>query len=402
MNQGAAKLMDSHLVREKVEQVGGILNELDIDAWLVWVRETAQMADPSLELIFGGDLVWQSALIFSRSGERTAIVGNADADAIRNVGLFDCVTPYTQSIKDSLVAELNRLKPKQVAVNYSKNDVASDGLTHGMYMLLKDNLADTPYGERLVSAEDVVSRLRGRKTPQEIGKIRRAVEITEEIFDEIQGVLEVGMTEKEIQTLFHQAMESHKVTAAWHYDHNPAVDAGPNKEFGHVGPTSNKTKAGHLLHFDFGVRYEGYCSDLQRMFFFGRPSELPGEVQHAFKTVRDAIHAAGEFIEAGGLGHEVDSIARNHVLEQGYEEYQHALGHQIGLQAHDGGTILGPLWDRYGDTPRGVVEIGNAFTLELNVRTRSYGQVSLEENIIITKNGCEFLSRPQTEIICLS
>ncbi|MFX1416500.1 MAG: M24 family metallopeptidase [Promethearchaeota archaeon] len=389
-------------MREKAEQVGEILKELDIDAWLVWVRETSQMADPVLELVFGGDLVWQSALVFSKSGERTAIVGNADADAIKDMGLFDCVTPYTQSIRDILVGELDRLKPSKIAINYSLNDVASDGLTHGMYLLLKENLADTPHEERLASAEAVVARLRGRKTPREIERIRRAVEITEGIFDEMRGVLRVGMTETEIHTLFRQAMERHKVTGAWYPDHNPAVDAGPNKEFGHSGPTSNTTKAGHLLHFDFGVRYEGYCSDLQRMFFFGRPSEVPDEVQHAFETVRDAIQAASEFIEAGSIGHEVDSIARNHVLEQGYEEYQHALGHQIGRQAHDGGTILGPLWDRYGDTPLGVVEIGNAFTLELNVRTSDYGQVSLEEDIIITKNGCEFLSRPQREIICLS
>ena len=394
--------MDSDLVREKAEQVGEILKELDVDAWLVWVRETSQMADPTLELIFGGDLVWQSALIFSKSGERTAIVGNADADAIEGMGFFSRVTPYTQSIRDFLVGELDRFKPRQIAINYSKNDVASDGLTYGMYMLLKEYLTDTPYENRLVSAEDVVTRLRGRKTPGEIDRIRRAVEITDQIFDEVAGVLKVGMTENEIQAIFHQAMARHKVTGAWFHDHNPAVDAGPNKEFGHSGPTSNKTKTGHLLHFDFGVRYKGFCSDLQRMFFFGRPSEVPDEVQHAFETVRDAIQAASEYIKAGSVGHEVDAIARNHVIEQGYEEYQHALGHQIGRQAHDGGTILGPLWDRYGDTPKGVVEVGNAFTLELNVRTKDYGQVSLEEDIIITKKGCEFLSRPQKEILCLS
>ncbi|MFX0046031.1 MAG: M24 family metallopeptidase [Candidatus Hermodarchaeota archaeon] len=393
--------MDSDLVREKAEQVGEILKELDVDTWLIWVRETTQMADPTLELIFGVDLVWQSALIFSKSGERTAIVGNADADAIEGMGLFSRVTAYTQSIRDCLVGELDRFKPRRIAINYSKNDVASDGLTHGMYMLLQEYLSDTPHVNRLVSAEDVVTRLRGRKTPGEIDRIRRAVEITDQIFDEIAGVLKVGMTEKVIQSIFHQAMARHNVTGAWFPAHNPAVDAGPNKEFGHSGPTSNKTKAGHLLHFDFGVRYEGYCSDLQRMFFFGKPSEVPADVQHAFDTVRDAIQAASEFIEAGSVGHEVDAIARSHVVEQGYEEYQHALGHQIGRQAHDGGTILGPLWDRYGDTPKGVVEVGNAFTLELNVRTENYGQVSVEEDIIITESGCEFLSRPQREIICL-
>ena len=184
-------------------------------------------------------------------------------------------------------------------------------------------------------------------------------------------------------------------------DNNPAVDAGPNKRFGHAGPTENQTKEGHLLHFDFGVRFKGYCSDLQRMFFFGKPKDIPEEVQTAFETVRDAIQTASEFIKPGLRGYEVDSIARDFIQERGYEEYQHALGHQLGQEAHDGGTLLGPLWDRYGSSPKGLVEAGNVFTLELYVTTQNYGQVSLEENIVVRKKGCRFLSTPQTELICI-
>jgi Xaa-Pro aminopeptidase len=85
----------------------------------------------------------------------------------------------------------------------------------------------------------------------------------------------------------------------------------------------------------------------------------------------------------------------------GYEEYQHALGHQLGRLAHDGGTLLGPLWDRYGDSPNGIVEAGNVFTLELYVTAKNYGQVSLEEDILVTQSGCRFLSKPQKELICI-
>jgi Xaa-Pro aminopeptidase len=179
------------------------------------------------------------------------------------------------------------------------------------------------------------------------------------------------------------------------------VDAGPNKAFGHAGPTSNRTKAGHLLHFDFGVRYQGYCADLQRMFFFGAPQEVPAEVRAAFNTVRDAITAASKSVRPGVRGHEVDAIARTFVQEQGYEEYQHALGHQIGQNSHDGSTILGPLWDRYGSSPKGLLEAGNVFTLELYAGTKDYGQVSLEEDILVTKSGCRFLSKRQTELVCV-
>lgn len=394
--------MTRNLERRKGKQACEILQELDLDAWLIWVRETAQMADPVLKVILGSDLVWQSALIFTKQGEKLAIVGNFDADGIEELNLFDRIIPYTQSIRKTLLGELERINPRHIALNYSQNDVASDGLTVGMRTLLKEYLKDTPYFERFVSAESLISRLRGRKIPAETSRVQKAVKITEQIFSDAVDFLQVGLTEQQIHGFFHQRMKEYGVTSAWEAERNPAVDAGPNKQFGHAGPTDNRTKTGHLLHFDFGVRYQGFCSDIQRMFFFGEKKEIPEEVQAAFETVRDAITAAARFVKAGRIGHEVDNVARSFIQERGFEEYQHALGHQVGRNVHDGGTLLAPLWDRYRESPRGEVEAGNVFTLELYVTTKNYGQVSLEENIVITKTGCRFLSNPQQELICIT
>ncbi len=395
------KPMTLTLAQQKSNQACEILRELDMDAWLVWVRETKQIADPMISLILGIDLVWQSALIFTKTGKRVAIVGNLDAEGVKALDIFHEVIPYTKSIRGTLRQQLDQLKPKQVGLNFSRNDVAADGLTYGMFNLLIEYLQGTPYSDQFVSAEALSRRLRGRKVPEEIARIQKAVEITEQIFKEASKSLHVGQTELEISRFFHQRMKQYDVAFAWGIDHNPAVDAGPNKQFGHVGPTKNKTKKGHLLHFDFGVRYKSYCSDLQRMFFFGSKDEVPSEIQTAFETVRDAIKAASNFIKPGIKGYEADEIARSYVQERGYKEYQHALGHQIGQKAHDGGTLLGPLWDRYGSSPEGLVEEGNVFTLELYVTTKDFGQVSLEENILVTKDGCKFLSTPQIELICI-
>lgn len=392
--------MQYELEKLKSQQACEILKELNLDAWLIWVRETSQMADPVLPIVFGGDFVWQTALIFTQD-EKIAIVGNFDVDGVEASGVFDRVVGYTKGIKDNLLEELDRVNPKQIGTNYSTNDVAADGLTLGMSMLLNDMLEGTPYFEALTSAEKLISRLRGRKIPEEVDRVRKAVEITEQIFKDAEGFVKVGMTELEIYDFFHQKMREHRVGNAWAEDHNPAVDAGPNKQFGHAGPTDNKTKAGHLLHFDFGVSWNGYCSDIQRMFFFGPRNEIPEEITSAFEAVRDAIRKASEIIRPGKLGHDVDAVAREFVQDRGYEEYQHALGHQVGRHAHDGGTLLGPLWERYGDTPKGEIEVGNIFTLELYVTTDNFGQVSLEEDIVITKSGCDFLSRPQQELICI-
>ena len=128
---------------------------------------------------------------------------------------------------------------------------------------------------------------------------------------------------------------------------------------------------------------------------------IPAELIHAFETVRIAILKAADFIKPGVKGYSVDEIAREYVKSRGYEEYAHALGHQVGTKAHDGGVILGPLWERYGDTPKGIVEVGNVFTLELHVKTKTYGVVSLEENIVITSRGCDFLVPPQDKFILI-
>ena len=134
--------MSFDLEKSKCDQASNLLKELDIDAWLVWVRETSQISDPVLELISGGDVVWQSAFLFTREGEKLAIVGNFDAGGVEHQGLYDQVIPYTKGIKDELIRQLEKYNPSKIAINYSTNDVAADGLTVGMHMILKDYLKD--------------------------------------------------------------------------------------------------------------------------------------------------------------------------------------------------------------------------------------------------------------------
>jgi Xaa-Pro aminopeptidase len=86
------------------------------------------------------------------------------------------------------------------------------------------------------------------------------------------------------------------------------------------------------------------------------------------------------------------------IIKAGYPEYQHATGHQLGRTSHDGSTVLGPRWERYGQTPYGVVEAGNVFTLELGVCVPNRGYVSLEEDVLVTPRGIEWLTTPQTEL----
>ena len=396
---------DLHLqiAKEKHDLLPAIMEELDIDCWIVFARSTAAIPDPVMELIVVGDIVWKAAFIFSlKNGKfnKTAIVGNHDVINEEEKGIWDEVLGYVEGISELFKKFMDDLDPKKIAIDYSTDDVTSDGLTYGMYMILSDILAD--HKKKFMSAENIIQKLRGRKSKTEIELITKSCEMTKGIYERIGSQIKVGMVETEVQKMFHDEVAKLGVVTAWQAHSCPAVDAGPDKEIGHAGPKPDiKIKAGHTLHYDFGVKLHGYCSDIQRMYFFGKEEDIPEELIHAFETVHGAITRAAEFIKPGMKGFEVDKIARDYVIERGYEEYGHALGHQVGTKTHDGGTLLGPLWERYRDIPKGVVEENMIYTLELNVKTKNYGYVSIEEDIVVTKEGCKFLIPRQEKFITI-
>lgn len=392
------------LIQEKVSQAVDILKEQNTDLWLTFVRETSGVRDPALDLLIGpNDLTWQSALIFTRAGDRIAIVGNLEKEAVGGLGVFDEILGYDKSIRELLRDTFGRLNPDRIAVNTSRNNVHADGLTHAMYEMLRDYLNGTPYAERLVSAEPVINALRGRKTPTEQARIKRAIEITDEIYNKTFDFIQVGMTEIEVGEYMHKLAREYGVGLAWPAENCPAVNSGPNKVVGHNGPTEIKIERGHLIHFDFGVKYEDYCSDIQRVAYVLREgeTEAPIEVQRGFITIRTAIEKSREAMKAGVTGNSIDVISREIVTDSGYPEYNYALGHQLGRVAHDGGALLGPLWEKYGESPNQKLEVGQVYTIEPGLAVSGYGYLGLEEDVVMTENGAEYFTAPQREIMLI-
>ena len=396
----AASAPESTLVREKLDQVPAILEEQGIDLWLTFVHETQVTPDPCIELIVGTHLTWQSAFLLSRSGERTAIVGRYDAPGIEQIGGYPDLVTYDESVRPVLRETIERLDPQSIALNYSPSDPAADGLTHGMWLVLRETLEGTPYVDRLVSSAQVVGSLRGRKTPYEIERIRAAIAETEEIFALVAEQIRPGSKETEIAAIFHEEVSRRGLGYAWEEGQCPAVDAGPDKEVGHTGPTDLEARRGHLVHTDFGVQKDEYCSDLQRMWYLldEGETEPPAEVVAAWDAIWASMDAGAAVLRPGVAGHEVDAAARASLVASGFEEPKYALGHQLGRAAHDGGTLLAPLWERYGDAPRGLVEEGHVYTLEYGAPVPGRGYIGLEEDVLVTADGLEWLSTPQREL----
>jgi Xaa-Pro aminopeptidase len=391
------------IIHEKTDQAIRILQEKNIDCWLTFVRETSSGGDPILPIIYGHDLTWLSALIITRSGEKLAIVGHFEAETARRTGAYSDVIPYHESIRSSLLTVLDRIQPHQIAINISKNDVQADGLTHGMYQVLMDYFETSPWADILISSEEIISALRGRKTNTEIECVRKAVETSEIILSKTFSFVTCDMMEADITRFMHEQMTFHKVLPAWELDHCPTVNAGPDSPVGHVAATNICLKPGHVLHIDFGVKEEEYCADLQRVAYLPRPGEkfIPDEVRRGFNVIVEAIQKSVSAMKPGRLGNEIDAIARSVVTHAGYPEYKYATGHQLGRLAHDGAGILGPDWERYGNTPHYPLEAGQIYTVEPGLCLPGFGYIGIEEDVLVTESGCEFISQPQLEMILL-
>ncbi len=391
------------LHNEKAAQAAELLRELDLDCWLTFVRETSERPDPGVDFVLGTSLTWTSALLLGRGGERIAIVGRYDVENVQLTGVFPEVIGYDEDIKGPLLEALTRLNPRGIGLSYSRHNHGVDGLTLGMYELLRETLAGTPFVERLTSAEGVLSRMRARKSPTELARITAAVATTERVIEWLTPQIRVGASESELAELVHGEFKRLGLPAAWDWDYCPTLNTGPASPLGHVAPQPHiRVEPGHLVHIDLGVRQEDYCSDLQRMWYVRRPGEqsAPPEIERAWRTVVAAIDAGAAALRPGVKGWEVDAAARRVLVEAGYPEYRHALGHGLGRACHDGGPLLGPRWPRYGDAPEQLVEEGHVYTLELDVPTPA-GHLALEEDVVVTADGCRFISSFQRELFLI-
>ena len=388
------------MIREKIRQASELLRISGVACWLTFTRETEINGDPILPFLVPGPLTWHSAFIITADGKARAIVGRYDRASVEETGAYDEIFSFVSSFRDPFLACMKALDPATIAVNYSEGSEICDGLTHGMFLTLKRLLGELGMEDRLVSAEPIVSALRERKSPSELRAIREAVKQALEIYALVQDQIRPGRTEQELAAFMQAEVHRRGLTFAWNPATCPSVFTGPDTAEAHYSPTQRAVEPGHLVTMDFGVRVDGYCSDLQRTFYVAKAGETtpPPAVLHGFKTLRQALEAARAVLKPGARGLDADAAAREVLLAAGYEEYPFALGHQVGRFAHDGTAILGPAWDKYAQKPFKPLEAGMVFTLEPRLTVPGHGIVSMEEMVVITEDGTEWLGAPQESL----
>jgi len=397
--------MDKVILNEKLQQAVQLLNEQNIDMWLIFVRESSVNHDPALDIVVGANVTWHSAFIIEKTGESTAIIGSLDFENIQEKSPFQYIITYVSSFEEKFVPLLQEKSPKNIAINYSLDSNIADGLSHGMYITLEKHIKDSGITTELVSAEHIIAALKGRKSPSEIANMKLAIAEAEKIFDSVTEFLKNDdISEQDVANFVLGKVQAVGLELAWDPDHCPAVYSGPENAGAHSSPTTNKVLKGHIINMDFGVKVNNYCSDLQRTWYSLKEgeSEAPPEVKQGFAVLREAIDKAAATLKPGVRGVDVDTAARTRITENGYGEYKHGLGHQVGTNVHDGGVGLYPAWPRYGNLPMRLIEKDLVFTIEPRLFVENFGTVTVEEMYVVTETGCSPISQQQKELWLVS
>ncbi|MGY2895673.1 M24 family metallopeptidase [Deinococcus sp. UYEF24] len=364
----------------------------------LWLFLTQEGSDPNVNLVFGTNSVGKAAFMLDGDSPK-ALVSRIDAGHFEQHSTFLATRPYAASFDDELTRWLRELAPQKVLLNFSEHDVRCDGLTHGQYLSLEKVLRTALPDVQIGSSEDRLSRVRAIKSPEELRRLQRAIDLTMVFYDRLLPTLSAGQTERQIQA------RMNTLAAELGAAPDPGDFGGPLVLINRVGmshraPTDEAVVPGDLLILDTALGVEGYFSDIARTIYFLKEGEdtPPVQEQRVFEAIYGAIDAAFALLRPGALGYQVDAAARQHLLNLGYPEIQHSTGHQIGRHVHDGGAVLGPRGDGKRRAPSLSVEAGMVFTLEPTVLMTPDPSMIVEENVLVTEDGPHYLSTRQQQL----
>jgi Xaa-Pro aminopeptidase len=229
----------------------------------------------------------------------------------------------------------------------------------------------------------LIETLRMQKDRQELEAMRRSLEITERVFQDLLKSLRPGQSEKNLAWKIKESIYKFGGDGP---AFEPIVASGPNAALPHAEPTERLIQKGEPVLFDFGSKWQGYCSDISRTGFLGRASDRFKEV---YALVRKAQLGAEKAIREGMDSVAADQSARSIIEKGGYgPAFKHSLGHGLGLAVHEMPS-LSPI------NPT-VLKPGMVVTIEPGIYLPGWGGVRLEDMVVIKEKGAQILNRDQT------
>lgn len=258
----------------------------------------------------------------------------------------------------------------------------ADSLTISELASLEDKLK-----VNWVPTKNIVEQYRLIKQEYEIDAIKRAAHVTDETFQFIQTKIVSGVSEKDIalELEFFIKKKSQDISFS------PIVAFNQNAAIPHYMPSAKeKLQQVSLVLLDFGAKMDNYCSDMSRVVFMGTPSEKQAKIYTAVYT---AQQKALENLRVATPASLTDSVAKEYIKSQGFDEYQHGLGHGVGLAIHEDPRL------RNGNSQ--LLKENMVVTVEPGIYIPGFAGVRIEDLIVLKKDGNEILSKSTKEMIHL-
>lgn len=234
---------------------------------------------------------------------------------------------------------------------------------------------------------NIVEEERIIKDGEEITKIKNAAKATDKAFKFIKKKIKKGISEKELAL----ELEFFLKKTAGDIAFLPIVAFDKNAAIPHYLPSKDQQlMTNSLILLDFGAKVNGYCADMTRVVFFGKPK---AEYLKIYNTVLTSQEKALSVIKSGIATHDVDKVARNHIKESGFPEYPHGLGHGVGLAIHEA--------PRLKPESTEVLKENMVVTVEPGIYIDGECGVRIEDLVVLTSDGCEILSKSGKEITIL-
>ena len=292
------------------------------------------------------------------------------------------------NIRDFEVLEMNRENNYYKLINQAIADfgITKLGFEEEYLTVAEYNAYAQKLQAPLVAFNTQIHQFRSVKEEWELERIRLAQKITDQAFSEVLGKIKAGMTEKELQAELIYCLYKNGGEGL---SFDPVVVSGPNTSLPHGVAGDRVIQEGDFITMDFGVIYQGYCSDMTRTVAVGYATE---EMKEVYETVLKAQEAAIAATKAGATGKEIDGIARTVITDAGYGKFfGHGYGHSLGMEVHEMPSCSP------GNTT--AMEKNMISSAEPGIYLPGKFGVRIEDLVIFQDDGCENITHSPKNLI---
>lgn len=385
----------------------------EVDAWLTVCRENNN--DPMAKHVGCENAGKTAVFLFyvdkdnNDSVEHQNVVSIAfspigEATALADIGLLDKVVEVGREASALFVASdfIKRQNFGNIAINMSTNDPQADGISYTQYIALAKALGDTNT-KKLISANQLIQEYLAIKLPAEVDIMREAAKLTAQWqIEAYQQVIPGKTTDAELARFLKQKMQEYGVTDGWAPSQNPNVVSGTDR--GHSHATDRIIQAGDVIQTDFGIRvFDTWVTDIQRFAYVLKADETspPKDIAHYWQSAKQGRAAAFNAMKPGATGKDVDLAQRKVMTDTGSIPVMWSTGHPVGYVAHDSGPSLSSSKVQGNK----ILKPGMTFAFDgFHSWIMDNGEpktISVEEMVVITDEGAEYLIPPQDALILI-